>query len=62
MREHLEHSLRLYDESGADNAYVREIIQTHHEREDGSGYPSHLAGEKYRCSAGSPASWIRSTP
>lgn len=42
---HLAHSVRLYDESGADNLYVREIILTHHEREDGSGYPSKLSGE-----------------
>ncbi|RZA06709.1 MAG: HD-GYP domain-containing protein, partial [Proteobacteria bacterium] len=41
---HLRHSVRLYDESGADNLYVRDIIETHHEREDGSGYPSRLAG------------------
>lgn len=45
MRGHVEHGLRLYDESGASNAHVREIIQTHHEREDGSGYPSGLVGE-----------------
>ncbi|HYM85693.1 MAG TPA: HD-GYP domain-containing protein, partial [Pseudoxanthomonas sp.] len=42
---HLMHSVRLYDESGADNLYVREIIRTHHEREDGSGYPSRLEGD-----------------
>ena len=42
---HLEHGVRLYDQSGADNPYVREIIQTHHERENGSGYPSRLAGD-----------------
>ncbi len=42
---HLQHGVRLYDESGADNPYVREIIQTHHERENGSGYPSRLAGD-----------------
>ena len=41
---HLQHGVRLYDASGADNLFVREIIETHHEREDGSGYPSRLAG------------------
>lgn len=41
---HLRHSVRLYDESGGDNLYVRDIIETHHEREDGSGYPSRLSG------------------
>lgn len=45
MRDHVGQGLRLYDESGAGNAYVREIIQTHHEREDGSGYPSALVAE-----------------
>lgn len=45
MRDHVEHGLRLYDESGAGNAYVREIIHTHHERENGSGYPSGRVGE-----------------
>lgn len=45
VRGHVEQGLRLYDESDADNACVREIIQVHHEREDGSGYPSGLAGE-----------------
>ncbi len=44
VRGHLQHSVRLYDESGANNFYVREIIHTHHERQDGSGYPYRLAG------------------
>ncbi|MET0809438.1 MAG: HD-GYP domain-containing protein [Pseudoxanthomonas sp.] len=42
---HLQHGVRLYDASGADNLFVRDIIETHHEREDGSGYPSGLAGD-----------------
>ncbi|MEO6102410.1 MAG: HD-GYP domain-containing protein [Pseudoxanthomonas sp.] len=45
VRGHVEHGLRLYDESGAGNPNVRDILQTHHEREDGSGYPSALSGE-----------------
>ncbi|TAA28333.1 HD-GYP domain-containing protein [Pseudoxanthomonas winnipegensis] len=44
LRSHLGHSLRLYDASGASNAVVREMILTHHEREDGSGYPAGLTG------------------
>lgn len=45
VRAHLEHSVRLYDDSGAANPAVRELIQTHHEREDGSGYPAGKPGE-----------------
>ena len=41
---HLRHGVRLYDASGATNLFVREILETHHEREDGSGYPSGMAG------------------
>lgn len=41
---HLQHGVRLYDASAAGNLFVREIIATHHEREDGSGYPFGLAG------------------
>ncbi|SEK66499.1 HD domain-containing protein [Pseudoxanthomonas sp. GM95] len=46
VRSHLRHSVRLYDESGAANPQVRDMIQTHHEREDGSGYPAHLVGDE----------------
>ncbi len=42
---HVEHSVRLYDESGAGNAAVRELIRSHHEREDGSGYPTGRRGD-----------------
>jgi HD-GYP domain-containing protein (c-di-GMP phosphodiesterase class II) len=45
VQTHPAHGLRLYDATGAGNPYVREIIQTHHEREDGSGYPQRLAGD-----------------
>lgn len=45
VRGHVEHGMRLYDESGAGNAAVRELIQSHHEREDGSGYPAGRAGD-----------------
>ncbi|WP_379653643.1 HD-GYP domain-containing protein [Pseudoxanthomonas sp. UC19_8] len=46
LRSHLGHSLRLYDASGASNSVVREMILTHHEREDGSGYPAGLTGSQ----------------
>ena len=45
VRGHVEHSVRLYDESGAGNAVVRELIRAHHEREDGSGYPAGRPGD-----------------
>ena len=46
VREHLMHSVRFYDESGADNPLVRQMIMTHHEREDGSGYPKGLVADE----------------
>jgi HD-GYP domain-containing protein (c-di-GMP phosphodiesterase class II) len=46
VRSHLTHSVRLYDESGAANGQVRDMILTHHEREDGSGYPARLTGDE----------------
>ena len=45
VQTHPTHGLRLYDATDAGNPYVREIIQTHHEREDGSGYPQRLTGD-----------------
>ncbi len=45
VQTHPAHGLRLFDATNAGNAHVREIIQTHHEREDGSGYPQRLAGD-----------------
>jgi len=46
VRSHLQHGVRLYDESGASNSAVRDAILTHHEREDGSGYPARLTGDE----------------
>lgn len=44
MHRHVEHSLAIVDKSRIDSDVVRDIVLTHHERDNGSGYPSHLAG------------------
>lgn len=46
IRSHPQHGVRLYEQSGAGNGAVRDMILTHHEREDGSGYAGALAGEQ----------------
>jgi HD-GYP domain-containing protein (c-di-GMP phosphodiesterase class II) len=46
MKKHVEGSLRITEEAGIDNVDVREMIATHHERFDGSGYPSGLMRTK----------------
>lgn len=43
-RSHLQLSLQLLDEGGIRNDRVRDMIRTHHERCDGSGYPDGLSG------------------
>jgi len=45
LQEHVQHGLRLYDESGMVNPTARQILLAHHEREDGSGYPQGLKGD-----------------
>ena len=42
VRKHVENSLRIIEEAGIHNADVREMVLTHHERHDGSGYPDRL--------------------
>jgi len=43
IRSHVEHGLALLDEAGIANLDVLDIVRTHHERHDGSGYPEGLA-------------------
>jgi HD-GYP domain-containing protein (c-di-GMP phosphodiesterase class II) len=42
VRKHVENSLRIIEEAGIHNADVRDMVLTHHERHDGSGYPDKL--------------------
>ena len=42
VRKHVENSLRIIEEAGIHHADVREMVLTHHERHDGSGYPDKL--------------------
>lgn len=44
VRSHVEHSLAILDETGSINPKVYEMVRTHHERHDGSGYPDRLQG------------------
>jgi cyclic di-GMP phosphodiesterase len=44
MRGHVEKSLSILDRAEVTNEDVRSIVRTHHERNDGSGYPAGLAG------------------
>ncbi|MEO6800895.1 MAG: HD domain-containing phosphohydrolase [Rhodanobacter sp.] len=44
IRSHVDHGLRLLAEAGIANLDVLDIVRTHHERHDGSGYPEGLAG------------------
>ena len=42
VRKHVENSLRLIEEAGIHHADVREMVLSHHERHNGSGYPDQL--------------------
>lgn len=45
MQTHVAHSIALVDARGAVPEHVREMIRTHHEWIDGSGYPQRLEGD-----------------
>lgn len=44
-RSHVELALQLLDASGRVDGRVRQAIERHHEREDGSGYPGRMVGD-----------------
>lgn len=45
-KRHVDHCLAILDEDVTMPAYVRDMIRSHHERNDGSGYPAGLAGDE----------------
>jgi HD-GYP domain-containing protein (c-di-GMP phosphodiesterase class II) len=44
VRSHVQHSVAILDETGNVHPKVYEMVRTHHERHDGSGYPERLQG------------------
>jgi HD-GYP domain-containing protein (c-di-GMP phosphodiesterase class II) len=46
MKSHVEHGVRILSENDDSPADVLDIVRTHHERLDGSGYPSALRGHE----------------
>lgn len=44
IREHVQHSLDILESEGGVNDQVLSVVEYHHERHDGSGYPSGLQG------------------
>ncbi|MGB7934373.1 MAG: HD-GYP domain-containing protein [Gammaproteobacteria bacterium] len=46
MKSHVEHGVRILSENNETPADVLDIVRTHHERLDGSGYPSALRGNE----------------
>ena len=45
VQAHVDLAMSMMDASGINDVRVRETVERHHEREDGSGYPRGLAGE-----------------
>lgn len=46
MRSHVAEGLKVLDDSGIQGKWVREMVGSHHERHDGSGYPDRLMGDR----------------
>jgi HD-GYP domain-containing protein (c-di-GMP phosphodiesterase class II) len=44
VRAHVAHSLDIVKSGGINDPDVLDVVRTHHERFDGSGYPDHLSG------------------
>lgn len=44
LRRHVDYSLAIMDESHNVDPKIYEMVRTHHERHDGSGYPQRLSG------------------
>ncbi len=44
LRQHVQHGLEIIDSTPGLSPKIREIVATHHERHDGSGYPWRLQG------------------
>ena len=44
VRQHVQHGLEIIDATPGLSPKIREIVATHHERHDGSGYPWKLSG------------------
>jgi putative nucleotidyltransferase with HDIG domain len=45
IRRHVQHGIDILNEAGNINPKVIEMVRSHHERHDGSGYPAGLAGQ-----------------
>ena len=45
MRKHVEYGIKILDKGKQINPIVRTMVETHHERHDGTGYPNKLTGD-----------------